>query len=599
MRTGQSVWMMPTRSSPGTSSAVRTAWTPGAAAAFVVSMRTTSALAWSASLRAACSMPGTRRSSMYGRSPRASSRLSYFGRRAPIPPWPLPLPFALGSEAGVVAASADSPAASTSTASRILAYPVQRQRWAPRWRAASSRARSAPFLSSSAFSRTTMPGVQKPHWSAPVAENASAKRRRSSGAMPSRVVTERPSTRSSPSEQAMIALPSRRTVQQPHWPDGEQPSFGEVTSSSSRSAERRWGCSPTSTSRPFRTNRATGSGGVVRDETRPGLAGECPPHVLRVGHDRLLAATVQIVQHGLDLRRHAAGGEVDALFEVLARLGGCEAGDEALVGLAEVEGDLLDGGRDEEEVGVELVGEERRGEVLVDDGGDAFEGALGVAHDRDPPAPGRDHDGAGLDEAPDGRHLDDPHRPWRGDHAPPSPVGVVDDVPALGPAPLGHRLIHERADRLARVLEGRVVGSHLGLADDGGGVAVHAEAGELVREVLLEGVADGALGVRPADVERHLVQLVGGELGPPQDETDLGTVAMGDDDVPAVLDHADDVAARLLGGDVLVADRLVLGVFDERVPADGDDGGPLGRPHQLIVRAMTAFWPCRRFSAWS
>ena len=37
------------------------------------------------------------------------------------------------------------------------------------------------------------------------------------------------------------ALPSRITVQQPHCPVGEQPSFGEVTSSSSRSAARRWG----------------------------------------------------------------------------------------------------------------------------------------------------------------------------------------------------------------------------------------------------------------------------------------------------------------------------------------------------------------------
>ena len=41
--------------------------------------------------------------------------------------------------------------------------------------------------------------------------------------------------------QLTTALPSISTVQQPHCPDGEQPSFGEVMSSSSRSAASRCG----------------------------------------------------------------------------------------------------------------------------------------------------------------------------------------------------------------------------------------------------------------------------------------------------------------------------------------------------------------------
>ena len=42
------------------------------------------------------------------------------------------------------------------------------------------------------------------------------------------------------------------TVQQPHWPLGEQPSFGEVMLSSSRSAANKWGwCEPTVTGVPF------------------------------------------------------------------------------------------------------------------------------------------------------------------------------------------------------------------------------------------------------------------------------------------------------------------------------------------------------------
>ena len=57
--------------------------------------------------------------------------------------------------------------------------------------------------------------------------------------------------------QLTTALPSISTVQQPHWPDGEQPSFGEVTSSSSRSAASRWGWSArrTPACRSARTRR--------------------------------------------------------------------------------------------------------------------------------------------------------------------------------------------------------------------------------------------------------------------------------------------------------------------------------------------------------
>src|SRR3982074_2432573 len=46
-----------------------------------------------------------------------------------------------------------------------------------------------------------------------------------------------------------------RTVQQPHCPEGAQPSFGDNTSSSSRRAARRCGWSPRRlTDRPLRVN---------------------------------------------------------------------------------------------------------------------------------------------------------------------------------------------------------------------------------------------------------------------------------------------------------------------------------------------------------
>ena len=60
-----------------------------------------------------------------------------------------------------------------SQASRMVRQPVQRQRWASS-ACSTAAVSSAPApLAASADSRTTMPGVQNPHWLAPVAQNAS------------------------------------------------------------------------------------------------------------------------------------------------------------------------------------------------------------------------------------------------------------------------------------------------------------------------------------------------------------------------------------------------------------------------------------------
>ena len=103
--------------------------------------------------------------------------------------------------------------------------------------------RSGPFFSISAFVRMTMPGVQNPHCRAPVDAKTLAYRSRSSVGIPSRVVIPRPAALASDVWQLTCALPSSRTVQHPHCPDGEHPSFGERTPSSSRSAASRWGWS--------------------------------------------------------------------------------------------------------------------------------------------------------------------------------------------------------------------------------------------------------------------------------------------------------------------------------------------------------------------
>ena len=145
---------------------MNTRTTPGTAAAAAVSMRTTSARAWSASRTAPCSMPvgraGRRRTACRrarGRSPGSACRSSRCRR------------------AGAPRASRPSRAARPrrgSSRSRCTGRGARRGA-GPRCR---GRARS-PLRSSSAATRTRMPGVQNPHCSAPVAANADASRSRS------------------------------------------------------------------------------------------------------------------------------------------------------------------------------------------------------------------------------------------------------------------------------------------------------------------------------------------------------------------------------------------------------------------------------------
>ena len=162
-----------------------------------------------------------------------------------------------------------------------------------------------------------------------------------------------------------------------------------------------------------------------------------------------------------------------------------------------------------------------------------------------------------LDQPPNRAQLHDPQRLRRRHDPSPARIRVLDQLPALVAAPFRLVGVQEAADRLGRILERRVIRGHLGLADDGGGLPVHAPPAELVVEVLLQCVADRALTVHSADVQRELVQFVRCQLRAPQDEADLWAIAMADGDVPAFLDHPDDVPACLLCRDVLVADGLV------------------------------------------
>ena len=123
---------------------------------------------------------------------------------------------------------------------------------------------------------------------------------------------------------------------------------------------------------------------------------------------------------------------------------------------------------------------------------------------------------------------------------------------------------------------------------------------KLVLQVLLQGISDGALAVGTAHIQRHLVHALClcGDLGTAQDEPDLRSIAVTDGHVPALCDHLGDVDGGLPGSLVLVFHRLVGLVLDQRIAANSDNGELLFcHVDHLIVRAMTAFCACRRFSA--
>src|SRR3990172_1833482 len=94
----------------------------------------------------------------------------------------------------------------------------------------------------------TMPGVQKPHWLAPLSTNALAQPRRVSGGRPSNVSTARPAKRVAGWAHETTGRPSTMTVHAPHEPSGAQPSFIERSPHASRSSSSRLDPSGTATS---------------------------------------------------------------------------------------------------------------------------------------------------------------------------------------------------------------------------------------------------------------------------------------------------------------------------------------------------------------
>ena len=289
---------------------------------------------------------------------------------------------------------------------------------------------------------------------------------------------------------------------------------------------------------------------------------------------------------GADLGLHGALAELALVGQALGLVGG-DVLELLLVGLAEVDGDVLDGGQQEQDVGVAVLGQQLAAQVLVDDGGNALVATLVlvVADDGDAAAAAGDDDELVVEQVEDGVGLDDLLGIGGSDDAAPAAAGILDED--LGGV-LGHELLGlllgvEGADGLGRVLERGVVGVALDLGDDGGGMPTLIALVHLATNALLQVIANVALGHGAALGQRHLGGadgVVGSGEGV-LDHADLRAVAVGDDDLVALLDEAEEGV-----GGVAHGLDLLDGIVAESVATEGDDdtiGLAVGFGHACLL----------------
>src|SRR4029450_3753239 len=121
--------------------------------------------------------------------------------------------------------------------------------------------------------------------------------------------------------------------------------------------------------------RPSGRGGC---QLGANLAGQGLLGQLGGGDDGAAAAPLQGGAGGLALGEHAAGGEL-AGRGVGGQGGRAQLVQVALAGPAEVDGDVLDPGEDQQDLGAQPVSEQGPGQVLVDHRLDPAQGAGGPA----------------------------------------------------------------------------------------------------------------------------------------------------------------------------------------------------------------------------
>ena len=205
---------------------------------------------------------------------------------------------------------------------------------------------------------------------------------------------------------------------------------------------------------------------------------------------------------------------------------------------------VVDVGGDDEHVGAEGAGEQGGGEVLVDDGLDAAQPAVGLAHDGDAAAAGRDDDVAGARAA---RAA-----------GPASSTSSGSGEATTRRQPFSPRSSHVCAvvDQRLRLLAGEVAADRLGRVGEAGVVAVDERAGDERGDGAVDAARRRSAASRASRMVKPIVPCVWaphqssgtgrhdvrGELVLDQQVADLRAVAVGDDDLVAGGDEVGDAA---------------------------------------------------------
>ncbi len=183
------------------------------------------------------------------------------------------------------------------------------------------------------------------------------------------------------------------------------------------------------------------------------------------------------------------------------------------IGFAEVDGDLLYRGEDDQHVGIDKLRQLGTGPIFVDHRAGTAQ-VIAFAQHRNAAATDGDHHLTGCQHRRDGLLLDDIDGFGRGHYPAIAATGVLFEPLALGHQCFGLLLAEETADGLARVKEGGIVFIHLNLGHQSSNRLVDAAFQQGFAQSILQVITDVALTQGHADRHRQM----GGFLarsGPP------------------------------------------------------------------------------------
>ena len=210
----------------------------------------------------------------------------------------------------------------------------------------------------------------------------------------------------------------------------------------------------------------------------------------------------------------------------------------ALIGRAEVhERGRRVGGHDQH-VGADVARQQPAGVVLVDDGLDADELTAGPVRGGDAAAARADHDAAAVEHPLDRAMLEDAQRLRRRHDAPQAVAVGLEHPAAVGGELVGLRGGVERADRLRRIAERRIVGVDLDHREQRRERLVERQP---VAELLLDQVADHPLRLRTEHVERRVGHVLVGRLLE-REQPDLRAVPVRDHELVVLGDRREPIA---------------------------------------------------------